>query len=33
MPKNIKQCNHWLYKDYKPDNTIKYKGSLHIRIK
>lgn len=26
-------CKPWIYEDLKQDGTIKYKGSLHIRIK
>ena len=34
MPKIISEyCKPWVYNDIKSDNLIKYKGSLHIRIK
>ena len=26
-------CKPWVFNDIKPDGSIKYKGSLHIRIK
>jgi hypothetical protein len=33
MPKNGDDyCHPWLFNDCKSDGTIKYKGSLHIRI-
>ena len=34
MPKVINEyCKTWIFDDIKPDGSIKYKGSLHIRIK
>ena len=34
MPKIIDEyCKPWVFNDIKPDGSIKYKGSLHIRIK
>ena len=34
MPKVINEyCKPWIFDDIKPDGSIKYKGSLHIRIK
>ena len=34
MPKKIKEEGKpWIFEDCKPDGTIKYKGSLHIRMK
>jgi len=34
MPKKIKAENKpWIFNDYKTDGSIKYKGSLHIRLK
>ena len=34
MPKLIPECcKPWLFDDIRPDGSIKYKGSLHIRIK
>lgn len=34
MPKVMKEyCKPWVFNDIKPDGSIKYKGSLHIRIK
>jgi hypothetical protein len=34
MPKLIQECcKPWVFDDIKPDGSIKYKGSLHIRIK
>jgi len=34
MPKVIPEyCKPWIFNDVKPDGLIKYKGSLHIRIK
>ena len=33
MPKQIcEYCTPWVFNDYNSDGTIKYKGSLHIRI-
>lgn len=34
MPKVMNEyCKPWVFNDIKPDGSIKYKGSLHIRIK
>ena len=34
MPKVMNEyCKPWVFDDIKPDGSIKYKGSLHIRIK
>lgn len=34
MPKVMNEyCKPWVFHDIKPDGSIKYKGSLHIRIK
>lgn len=34
MPKVMNEyCKPWVFKDIKPDGSVKYKGSLHIRIK
>jgi len=34
MPKVFNEyCKPWIFDDIKPDGSIKYKGSLHIRIK
>ena len=34
MPKLIQEiCKTWVFDDIKPDGSIKYKGSLHIRHK
>ena len=34
MPKKITDyCQPWIYQDKKADGTVKYKGSLHLRIK
>jgi hypothetical protein len=34
LPKLIPEyCEPWIFNDIKPDNSIKHKGSLHIRIK
>jgi hypothetical protein len=33
MPKTISDhCEPWIFKDYKDNGNIKYKGSLHIRL-
>jgi len=34
MPKVMNEyCKPWVFEDIKPDGSIKYKGSLHLRIK
>jgi hypothetical protein len=34
MPKTIAEnCNPWIFKDCQDNDNIKYKGSLHIRMK
>lgn len=34
MPKSIPEyCKPWIFDDIKPDDSVKRKGSLHIRIK
>ena len=33
MPKLLQECcKPWVFEDIKPDGSVKYKGSLHIRI-